>query len=129
VRKKTNGRGGVKGIEDRREYPVVRENREQRLNLHAPNLSSGNGFAFFVLSRGREKRQQLSARRKESNMKDQNKRIFFSFKTIAKNHFDRTNLSKDLSLYSNSPYLRQERTTVPTEKSGASRGITPNQCK
>jgi hypothetical protein len=83
---------------------------------------------FFVLSRGREKRQQLSARRKESNMKDQNKRIFFSFKTIAKNHFDRTNLSKDLSLYSNSPYLRQEAVQVegsrPTSASKRTEGRT-----
>jgi hypothetical protein len=102
VRKNTNGRGGVKGIEDRREYPVERENREQQLNIHAPNLSPGKRLCiFFVLSRGGEKRQQLSARRrKESKMQDQNKQIFFSFKNIAKNHFDRTDLSKDLSLYS-----------------------------
>jgi hypothetical protein len=55
--KKTNGRGGVKGIEDCREYPVVRENQEQQLNLHAPNLSPGKRlYIFFVLSRGGEKR-------------------------------------------------------------------------
>jgi hypothetical protein len=36
-----NGRGGVKGIEDHREYPVARENEEQLLSLSAPNLSSG----------------------------------------------------------------------------------------
>jgi hypothetical protein len=37
---KMNWRGEVKGIEDHQEYPVVRENREQRLSLPAPNLSS-----------------------------------------------------------------------------------------
>jgi hypothetical protein len=47
VRKNTNGRGGVKGIEDRREYPVERENREQQLNIHAPNLSPGKRLCIF----------------------------------------------------------------------------------
>jgi hypothetical protein len=101
VRKNTNGRGGVKGIEDRREYPVERKSRATTKHTCPKSFTGKTALHFFVLSRGGEKRQQLSARRrKESKMQDQNKQIFFLLKTLQKNHFDRTDLSKDLSLYS-----------------------------